>query len=97
MIHALASALLASLLLACVVRAARPGAVLDFLSELHARWQIFKPGQLPDKPTGGCLGCTAFWWLGFPTAMLCAWLTPAGGWAVVVPFCVFVLVEKLSE
>jgi hypothetical protein len=95
MFHALAASHLAALLLACICRAARPGGLLDFLGEQWEAWLIFRPKWLPAKPTGSCVLCTCFWLPGIPVALAVALLTPAGWWALAVPFCVAVLSDIL--
>lgn len=91
MMHALAAALIAALLLASVVRAARPQGLLEFLAGWWEWWCIFKPRWLPDKPTGACAMCTAFWLPGIPAAALA--YVGAGWWCLVVPFIVGVVFE----
>jgi len=93
--HALTISLLTALLLACLVRAARLGGLLDFLREPWQAWLIYRPRWLPQKPTGSCILCTAFWLPGLPVAILAACFTPVGWWALAVPFCVAVLSEIL--
>lgn len=92
MIHALAASCIAALLLAAIVRAARPAGLLDFLGDQWQVWQIFKPAWLPDKPTGGCAMCTAFWLPGIPVAAAVAY-TGGGWWALAVPALVGVVFE----
>jgi hypothetical protein len=94
MSYALTASLFAALLLACLVRAARPGGLLEFLGDQYEAWQIFKPKWLPDAVTGGCILCTTFWWLGLPVALLVA-LTGGGWWSMAVPCLVAVLSEIL--
>ncbi|MBG8556160.1 hypothetical protein [Hymenobacter guriensis] len=98
MIHALAVSLLASLLLASLVRAARPGNLLH--STVGAAWEwwlVYRPVWLPAKASGDCAFCTCFWVPGLPVAALAALCTPAGGWAVCVPLLVAFLCEHFTS
>ena len=88
---ALTAAIMCSLLLACIVRAARPGGLLRFLAGYWETWLINRPAWLPGKPSGDCAFCTCFWCPGIPAAVAVALLTPAGWWALTVPFLVAVL------
>lgn len=92
--EALTISLLTALLLAAVCRAARPGGLLDFLREPWQAWLIYRPKWVPWQ-IGSCILCTTFWLPGLPVAILAACLTPAGLWALVIPFCVAVLSEIL--
>lgn len=95
MSDALNASLVAALLLAALVRATRPGGLLAFLAIPWQWWAIHKPMWLPDKPTGACAMCTAFWFIGVPVAVAVALCTPAGWWAITVPPMVAVLAETL--
>lgn len=104
MIHALCASLVAALLLACLVRASRPGGLLAFLRSWWVMWLIYRPGWLPDKPSGGCCLCTTFYLPGFPVALLVLLHTaPYQGapglnwWALAVPALVAVLSESFIE
>lgn len=95
MLDALTAALMASLLLSALVRAARPGGLLAFLAGYWQAWLVRRPVWLPGNPTGDCALCTCFWLPGLPVAVLVALHTPAGWWALTVPFLVAVLAELL--
>ena len=97
MIHALAAALIAALLLAAVARATRPQGLLAFLAPAWQWWLIYRPTWLPDKISGGCAMCTATWLPGVPVAVLVALFTPAGWWAMTVPVLVGVIFEIAIE
>lgn len=97
MIHALAASLMASLLVACLLRASKPKMLLSFLGEQYEAWQITKSPKLPNKPTGGCCFCTSFWLPGIPVAIAVAWFTPAGWWAISVPFLIATLTDHFSQ
>ncbi|GAA4393591.1 hypothetical protein GCM10023186_45290 [Hymenobacter koreensis] len=87
-----------ALLLACVVRAARPGHLLGFLLPAWEWWLVYRPGWLPAKPTGACAYCTAFWVPGLPAAVATGLLTPAGWWAVLVaPFSAYLFEYLISR
>lgn len=75
MVEALTISLIAALLLAAAARATRPKGALDFLAPAWQWWLIMRPSWLPDKPTGGCAMCTAFWLPGVPVAVAVALLT----------------------
>lgn len=96
MIHALCSSIMAALLLACLIRASRPGMLLARLSVAWMWWLIHRPKWLPGKLSGDCLFCTAFWAPGVPVAVAVALCTPAGCWALAVPFLVAILTDKLT-
>ena len=104
MMYALCASIMAALLLACLVRAARPGGLLRFLAGWWKWWLIHRPGWLPNKPTGGCILCTTFYVPGFlVAALVLLHTTPYQGatglnwWAVVVPALVAVLSESFIE
>jgi hypothetical protein len=95
MIHALTASIMAALLLACLVRAAQPGMLLGFAGGWWEAWLIHRPRWLPGKPSGDCAFCAAFWLPGVPVALLAGLCTPAGWWALAVPFLVATLTDKL--
>lgn len=102
MIHALQVVLtvsaVAALLLACVVRAARPGHLLAVLGKAWQWWLIYRPGWLPGKPSGDCPYCTAFYLPGLPLALLtgvCLLHGPASWLAALVPPFTAFLFERL--
>lgn len=94
--HALAASLMAALLLAAIVRAARPGGLLAFLAPAWQWWLIYRPAWLPDKATGGCAQCTATWVPGVPVALAVA-ATGGGWWSLTVPVLVGILFALTYE
>lgn len=93
--HALVCAAVAALLLAAIAHGARPHMLLaGTVGRAWQWWLIHRPLWLPDKPSGGCTFCTAFWVPGVPVAVAAA-LTGAAWWALAVPFMVAVLAAKL--
>jgi hypothetical protein len=86
--HALTASLVVALLLRFLCRASRPGMILDFLGEQWQLWLISRPIWLNAKASGGCLLCTAWWVPGVPVALAVALCTPAGWWALLVPFLI---------
>jgi hypothetical protein len=93
--HTLAAAVMAALLVAGIVRAARPGHLLAFLRPWYQALLIRLPLWLPSKLAGECYFCMAFWLPGVPVAVLAATLGGVGWWALTVPLLIAFLTEKL--
>lgn len=95
MTTSLVAAIYAALLVAGVVRAARPGHLLAFLRPWYQALLIRLPRWLPNKLAGECHFCMAFWLPGVPVAALAATMGGAGWWAVATPLLIAFLTEKL--
>lgn len=94
MSHALLISVFTALLLASLIRASLPGHLLHgTVGQAWQWWLIRRPQWLPDKPSGDCVFCTAFWLPGVPVALAAGLLTPAGWWAVAAPLLVAFLTE----
>jgi hypothetical protein len=97
MIPAFVASCIAALVLAAIARASRPAGLLAFLGGWFEWWLIMRPAWLPEKPTGSCVSCTTFWFIGVPVALYggiaCGW-----GWhALLVPLMVAQLSETLLK
>lgn len=95
MVEVLAASLITALLVLFLSRASRPRMILSFLGSQWEAWLINRPDWLNDKVSGSCALCASWWVPGVPVAILVACFTPAGWWAVLVPFLVSAATDYL--